>query len=319
MPLFFFISGFASQKALESRGAGAYALERLKKLGIPFIALTLLTIPLAQHYAHQNHGDYEGGMGESILIFFSNPPDAPSTAYGPFMATQAYEGRFGIGHLWFILVLLLFSLIALPLFSRLKNLHPNPSSFLFLPVLVLSVAQLCPHLINRNLVYFFCFFVMGYVTAANPAIEDLFCEKRKTALVLGPGLLLTFVFALFLGLPMEGWVLWFTRFFVFTFITWFCLVALLAYARLYLNRNSSLLRALCPAAYPFYLLHFLPVVWVSFHVIQTPWSIPVKFVAILLGSTGLTTLVYLVARPIRLLGPVLGIKHKRKPKPFQAT
>lgn len=88
MGLFFLLSGYLSPGSVDRKGAGAYAVDRLKRLGIPFVAFVLLLRPIY------------------TLPIYLDLPLAERPPYWLFYLTES-----NIGPMWFIEVLLIFSLI----------------------------------------------------------------------------------------------------------------------------------------------------------------------------------------------------------------
>jgi peptidoglycan/LPS O-acetylase OafA/YrhL len=121
MPLLFLVSGMAVRHAMRSRTAWAFAAERLGRLGIPFATGLVLLVPpmfylgqLAQPGSHQSYGRF--------WLAFLN---VPAIAAG--LLPQGHWTSGGAGfdpaHLWFLYVLLVFSLALLPLFAYLCSPH----------------------------------------------------------------------------------------------------------------------------------------------------------------------------------------------------
>jgi glucan biosynthesis protein C len=110
MPLLFAIAGAASWFALGWRSGGEYLRERVLRLLVPFVfgVLTLVPLMLNVHWLGRPDAPTLGEMYSRFLTF--NPNDLSGT-----------QGTFAPGHLWFIGDLLLFSLLALPLFLALRR------------------------------------------------------------------------------------------------------------------------------------------------------------------------------------------------------
>ena len=106
MPLFFLLSGVSTSLALSFRSAGQYVQERFKRLLIPFLFGVGVLIP-PQVYCR--------------LLSNSNYQDSYLQFYPQFFNGIRPQGNFEWGHLWFVIYLFVFSLIALPLFLHLKG------------------------------------------------------------------------------------------------------------------------------------------------------------------------------------------------------
>src|SRR6516162_1104745 len=121
MPLLFLVSGMGVRYAMRSRTAWAFAAERLGRLGIPFATGLVLLVPpmfylerLAQPGFHQSYGRF--------WLAFVN---VPAIARGLLPHGNWTSGGVGFdpAHLWFLYVLLVFSLVLLPLFRYLRGQH----------------------------------------------------------------------------------------------------------------------------------------------------------------------------------------------------
>jgi len=105
MQLLFLLASAATWFALRRRSGGQYAWERIKRLFVPLIFGLLVIVPPQSYLGLRNHSDYAGSFLQwypSFLNFYSEDPAGYSM------------GGFTVAHLWFILYLLIISLIALP-------------------------------------------------------------------------------------------------------------------------------------------------------------------------------------------------------------
>lgn len=121
MPLLFLVSGMGVRYAMRSRSAWAFAAERLGRLGIPFLTGLVLLVPpmfylerLAQPGFHQPYGRF--------WLAFLNVPAIAARLLPHGNWTTGGAG-FDPAHLWFLYVLLVFSLALLPLFAYLRGPH----------------------------------------------------------------------------------------------------------------------------------------------------------------------------------------------------
>ncbi|WP_345665597.1 acyltransferase [Streptomyces venetus] len=106
MPLLFLISGLGARHSLQRRGAGTFTKERLLRLGVPLLLGTLLLNPLPQ-WLRQRSSDphYHESYIDFLPHFFDThvePDEFPFLLQGE---------HFETGHLWFVVLLLTFSLM----------------------------------------------------------------------------------------------------------------------------------------------------------------------------------------------------------------
>jgi glucan biosynthesis protein C len=112
MPLLFVVSGMSIALSLRSRTAREFVQERLKRLLVPFVFGLILLSPPQVYIERLYYEQFDG----SFLQFLPHAFDGLYLDY-------AGEGNFawmGI-HLWFLGVLLIYSLILLPLFLALSR------------------------------------------------------------------------------------------------------------------------------------------------------------------------------------------------------
>ncbi|MFD6168722.1 acyltransferase family protein [Streptomyces coeruleorubidus] len=110
MPLLFLISGLGAWHSLRRRGAGTFSKERLLRLGVPLLLATLLLNPLPQ-WLRQRSSDprYDESYADFLPRFFDVRLEFDEL---PFLVQGEY---FETGHLWFVVLLLTFSLMLAPL------------------------------------------------------------------------------------------------------------------------------------------------------------------------------------------------------------
>ncbi|KOX03323.1 membrane protein [Streptomyces sp. NRRL B-1140] len=116
MPLLFLISGLGAWHSLQRRGEGAFIAERLLRLGVPLLLATVLLNPLPQ-WLRQRSSDpgYEESYPAFLPHFFDVHVELDEF---PFLIQGQY---FETGHLWFVVLLLTFSLLLAPLPRRLPR------------------------------------------------------------------------------------------------------------------------------------------------------------------------------------------------------
>src|SRR5215469_2707699 len=119
MPLLFLVSGMGVRYAMRSRSAGAFAAERLARLGIPFATGLVLLVP-PMFYLEQAA---RPGFHQSYWRFWLSFMNVPRIAAGllPRGSWSSGSTTFDPAHLWFLYVLLVFSLALLPLFGYLRS------------------------------------------------------------------------------------------------------------------------------------------------------------------------------------------------------
>lgn len=319
MPLFFLLSGAGTWFALSSRTAGEYVTERFKRLFIPFLFGTLVIVPPQVYYRLLSKPNYQDSYIQFYPQFFNG--------------IRPY-GNFEWGHLWFIIYLFVFSLLALPLFLHLRrnsqNLLPfaafiEKSRAIFLLALPLAIIEgtLRPRWIGfqnlyddwANFFLYFFYFIYGYLICADARFEQAIDKHLRIALILA-----VVSMSIFLGLwanqiiPNRGYFLPYVLYQMFRGInSWFWIVALLGLGRRYLNFNNWVLQYANQAAYPFYILHQTVVIAIAFYVVRWHIDITEKFLIISTASLLTTIALYdLLIKRINVARFLFGLKPTKQ-------
>jgi surface polysaccharide O-acyltransferase-like enzyme len=100
MSLLFFVSGLFVWQSLARKGARNYFVDRLKRLGLPFVIGVLFLIPLAYYPAQLEVGLISG----------------KNTSYGVFWLRMVRSGFGTAGPLWFLWLLLAFNCLSVLLY-----------------------------------------------------------------------------------------------------------------------------------------------------------------------------------------------------------
>lgn len=299
MPLFFLLSGAVTWFALSSRTAGEYLKERFKRLFIPFLFGTLVIVPPQVYYRLLSNPNYQ----KSYIQFYSQ-----------FFNGIRPQGNFEWGHLWFVIYLFTFSLIALPLLLYLKQkasqglislamfLEKPGAIFLLALPLALIEAALRPKWSGfqnlyddwANFFLYLCYFIYGYLICSDARLGQAIDRQLKITLVMAVAFM-SLLFSLWASniLPNRGYSLEYVLYQMFRGVnSWFWVVALLGLGRRYLNFNNKLLQYANEAAYPCYILHQTIVVAIAFYAVHLHISIIEKFLVISTASLVSTIVLY---------------------------
>lgn len=321
MPIFFVLSGQSTWFALRFRSAGQYIGERFKRLFIPLVFGIFVLIPPQVYIEMVSHGRFEGS-------FFRFYPHYFDGFYG-FGGNFAWMGL----HLWFLLVLFLFSLVTLPLLIFLRGkgrsrfiqktarLFENPGAILFwiLPLAVME-SSFHPEGLGRrdmggwNVFVYLVFFLYGFLLASDERYRRTVEKNRVILLALA---LLTTLIGFFImrsgidppfGNPGYWWISVFR-----TFNSWVWVLALLGMGSRYLAFRNRLLQYASEAVLPFYILHQSVIVITGFFIIN--WNIPiiVKYLFLSMTSFVIIVLVYEYAvRRLVFMRFLFGLKGQKK-------
>jgi peptidoglycan/LPS O-acetylase OafA/YrhL len=324
MALLFLLAGAAAWFALQHASAGRFAWLRIKRLLVPFLVGMLVIVPPQLYYAARWHG-YAGSFFDWLPTFFTFIPDN----------VGAWDGSgWSPAHLWFILYLLVISLVALPVLAllrtrlghRLAGLLARSGvigALLFVPLALVVAGYLMPDF-DPNPIYYLVWFVSGYVMLCDPRFEETVARIKVPTLLLGLlGLLFTILwqYELLPGLAqsMDGDTQELIR---KCFTAWFLILALLGYARAYLREQPDSHRTLAAvaylgeASYPFYILHQTVIVILGYYII--PWALPfaVKYLLLVALTYAITLAIYDVAvRRSNVTRFLFGMRPLRREEP----
>ncbi|HEV3498447.1 MAG TPA: acyltransferase family protein, partial [Actinomycetes bacterium] len=163
MPLLFTISGMGVWYSLRSRSAGAFARERLRRLGVPLLVGLLTVIPLQVWLGLRRGGDPGAGAG-----FYGRFWEVRPSLDFPFLLEAVPGGLFETGHLWFLVCLLGFSLVLLPVLRLLDP--PRGGRLAGLLLLLAAVEVLLGSEVGHggwHHLSYAVFLVLGFLAAAD--------------------------------------------------------------------------------------------------------------------------------------------------------
>jgi glucan biosynthesis protein C len=314
IPLLFLLAGASTWYALRIRSGRQYASERFKRLLLPFIFGILVIVPPQAYLARFQNPSYRLSYLQFLPDYFRIRGDL-----------SGYTGLFTPAHLWFILFLVVFALVALPLFlylrsesgekhiSRLAASTEKPGGLLWF-LLPLVVAGALPDLGGKNPFVYATLFVYGFVLVADERFQATLEHYRWAALVLSLITLAGIIVLEIVNLPTPKYS-WgdILSYLLRTSNTWFWLVTILGFGSRYLNRTNAFLRYAAEGSYPFYILHQTVIVIIGFFVVQGTESITVKYLLMVIASLAATTLLYdLVVKRTNLTRFLFGMKPLSK-------
>lgn len=322
MPLLLFISGAGTYMALSKRTPGEFRKERFKRLGIPLVFGMLVVVPPQIYYEHIKEYSGYWEFYKTVFNFVPYP-----------------KGSLSWHHLWFVLYLLIYSMLALPLLSFLKsersekfkttffNFFSTPIRLLIFPSLVILVSQITlrpyfpleTHDLINDWAYFtlyFFFFAMGIVVYSMPKLWEAIGANRKYFFVAMLFAVLPF-YAFYLSkieiitLPLSADLVTIVFDGVAILVSWFTVIAIIAYGQHYLNKPHPWLSKLSEGLYPFYILHQTVIIAVGYYVCQWDWSISAKYWSIcFLTFISCVGLYLLVIRQFNMTRLLFGLKKK---------
>ena len=315
MPLLFMISGGGTFFALQHRSAWKYLGERSRRLLLPVIFGIFVIVP-PQVYV-EKQVEYSG-----FLDFYRH-----------FTEGTYPEGNFSWHHLWFVVYLFVFSILALPVFMYLKTekaqrffrfieswaVKPG-ALYTFVLILITSQVLLRPyfpdetHALFDDWAYFtygFLYFVFGFMLLSRKKLQESI-EKHR---YLNLGIMLISAGCMF-STPYLNLKSGITPYFwgvTSIFVGWSASLAAIGFSKRYLNKDLSFRKILNEAIYPFYILHQTVIIIIASTIRDTPVSILYKSIVLTLSSLIAIIVIYwFLVRPWNLTRLVFGMKWVKK-------
>lgn len=314
MPALFLIAGLGSWHSIRRRGTRGFVGERLLRLGVPLVFASLTIIPVPQWI--------RAGADEPYLEFLRRYFDVHlGLSNFPFVVRG---DLFETGHLWFVVLLLTFSLMLALVAARLPPIGGpmRHRGVVFLPAvpiaLVVALHGMEEPYAGWSRWAYLLFFLLGFLLAGDDRFRAAMRRDAKPAAVIG---LLLFgaagaalstagddAFTALTGPAILARTL-------FGLAGWFWLVAILGL----LDRDrppaapgarpSARTRYLAEAALPLYILHQPILVVVAFLVVA--WELPmaVKYLAIVVLTYAIMFAVHdLLVRRTRVTRLLFGMR-----------
>jgi len=318
MSLLFVLAGAASWFALGYRTGGRYAGERLKRLLAPFLFGLVVIIPPQAYFGMLTNTAQDRSWWSQYVYFWTHWENPDN-----------YVGWWTPGHLWFILFLFVYALLAVGLFVGMRRGGGHrvidwfaaacriPGMVILIPAALLLAQQaLVPmdDISGQTPVGFFLLFLIGFVMVADDRVTAAIDRQWWWALALGVAAMAmrTALWPAYEDFPDPGWQDAVVNWLGYQIGLWMVIVGLMGLFHRYADRKGSAYAYATEAAYPFYILHQTVIVLLAYLVVQWGVGIPLKFTLIATSSFLLTTAVYEVAvRRWRVVRPLFGMKPKR--------
>lgn len=303
MPLLFCLAGISTKYALRKRSYSAYFKERFLRLGLPFLTGILLLVPVQTYYAEVFHNGYTGSYWQQYALFFTKNTDF-----------TGYKGGFTLAHLWFILFLLIISIVGLFIIGINEKIGFNKrigkSDFNFIlaivvPILLLWLtAPMLEHMAGKSIVKYLVCFLLGYYLMADDRIVNV-CKDYWS--LMGSMYLVLNIFHLIM-FSFYG----FTRGSLYNLlsvsVSWLGILSAIGVGKRWLNFANKLTLYFTKASYPYYLLHQTVLVVVAYFVLTYLRGVALQFTLIVVVSFLLTALLYEIVCRIPHLRTLFGIK-----------
>lgn len=318
--LLFFISGVALRFLSDKLGAGAFARERVVRM-LPVIVFGMLVVVTPQTYFELRQ---DGAIEAGYLAFY---PDyiVPSVINGTITPTW--------NHLWYVVYLLVYSLILAPVIPALRRFADGPAgravgrlwtgpaglvALLVLPALPFIVygALLDPHFPATNAfwgdwanhAHRFTTLLLGYFAARSPAFWNAVRRAWPLAAVYAAGFVVLVAGLERLGWPDTGEAVSAAFDMMTVLYAWSVIVTLLGLAQRFLQQDGPARRYLTEAIFPFYILHQTITVVAGYYIARAGWDVWTQFAGLAAITFAGCILGFEIIRRVALLRPLFGLK-----------
>lgn len=312
LPLLFFISGCGVWFSLRRRSLGTFTRERLQRLLIPILFGMFVVVPpqiyferLAKGQTYANYWDFQ----QTVFALVPYP-----------------QGNTSWHHLWFVVYLLVYCLLALPLFALFRSergqgwmaqfaglVERRPLAFYLINVPNLVAGfTLGPHFPTThalwgdwaNLLGSFLTFFWGYLIASSPSLLDTITRRRREFLMLALTCQVIF-YARRLGW-IDGNAVF--RSMVDGWLGFFWIFALVGFARALVTKRPAWLDQANEAVYPFYIVHQTITVGAIYYLapVDLPWV--AKLLLVMLVTAVGSWLSYEALRRTPVTRMLIGLK-----------
>ena len=329
MQTLFLLAGMTAWYSLRTRRGGQYLRERLERLLVPFLFGSLTLIPWNGYVSALNHATFRGSFRSYYPIHFERTWEALKLPQFHHSLIALYQTSW---HLWFLGFLLIFSLLALPLFLRARVQGQNPTlmgiaslcekpwglTALGLPIVLirLSLNAAFPSYLDwSDTAVFFALYVFGWLFMTDVRLTRALANQATGWLIVGcicfAGLLGTYWMGFltqWLSHPEYSWD--YSLYQILAGIdTWAWVMAIVGFGLRLLNFHNAALDYANEAALPFYILHQPVILTIAFVVVRLNIGIGWKALVIAVTAFIITILIYeFAARRTKVLRILLGMK-----------
>jgi peptidoglycan/LPS O-acetylase OafA/YrhL len=333
MALFFWLTGASAWFSLGSRTGRQFIGERFARLVLPFITGIILLSPPQAYFMDLSRSLYQGSFLQYYWQYFSHI----QLSWNP-QSLAAYGF-----HLWFLAFLFLFSLIALPLFFSLRR-EPGQRLIswlaalcerrggIFVFILPLALIQIALRALFpgyqgwTDFLVWFVFFVYGYLFLADPRFEQAIRKHAMLALFVGITSFLTILATTYGPGFINIWestptysVKYVLSQLLFSITAWSWMIFVLFFAMRFLNFGNKIIQYVNEAVLPFYLLHHLMIVVMTFFFVHWDLDMVARFLLVSTLALATTLVVYdLLIKRVSVARWLFGMKPRKREDPNNA-
>ncbi|MHA1906734.1 MAG: acyltransferase family protein [Candidatus Thorarchaeota archaeon] len=338
MPFFSVVSGMAIYHLIEkldiqklrSTTTKLLIKARFIRLMIPFLVGVFTYISLMEYYSGLQLGTVTGSYLDFYLQRY-------------FLEGWKNQGGWFLPlghHLWYLLILFAWSVVALPLFIQLRTERnrerlaklaafvnrPGAIYLLVIPIIVIELLNpftqvmfdLGPGGMRQggwHILTYLVLLIYGYIFASNRHFEDALEKHSFPALLVAIflGIILVPIWIALtasgllniLGAPPE-------LFLLMVIYCWSMIIVIISFGKRRLSFNHKWLKFLNRIAMPFYILHYVVSIAVQFYVVELPIGIFEKFLLITGISFVIIVGLALIIRQFNVLRFLFGMSIRKR-------
>lgn len=236
MPTLFLLAGISTRLSLNKRTYTQFLIERVSRLLVPFIVGVILVVPIQCYIADVFHNDYSEGFLMHYVKFFTSITDF-----------TGYDGSFTIGHLWFLIILFLISVLCLLLIRVRKECNSNMLIYL----LIWTIVTLDVKIVGKSILSYIGIYLLGYYGFSQEKLVVKLVRYRK--LLLGAFLIST-VGDVYLFIFLKKFPTLNNAFMAVSCITG--VATMIVYASIYLNFSGKVYVLMKKLSFIIYIIHF---------------------------------------------------------------
>ncbi len=300
MLVLFIVSGISSRLYLENHTDKEFLAGRTRKLLVP-VTIGLFVFQFIQGYINMSFGDA-----------FSTMQDVPKIVVFLIMIVS------GIGVLWYIQLLWIFSLLLIPIRKiekdRLWTLGAKANIVVL--IIMTAVIHLAAQILNTPIICVYRFglyltgFLLGYFVFSHDEVIDVvkkwFPMIAPAALVLGAAFCKVYFGEVYADAPVN-------RTLLFTSYGWFMSLAVIGFGARYLDHRNAFTSWMSSHSWGLYIFHYLGISAVGLY-IGRPGLLPpflVYVLSLIAGFAGGYLLYGIISRIPFYRWAVLGIKKEK--------
>lgn len=313
MPLLFVLAGMSLYYSLQKRTISHVIRERILKVALPLLSGIVLVVPFMTYYSMKFHNGFDGNILDAYKVFFTKYTDLTGN-----------DGGFTPAHLWFLLYLLLISLVVLVIIAIQKKLFPK---------LIENTHQLLNIMKDRQRIILI--YACGIIPVIGTPILDfggksfgmymslfiigyfLFSEE-KVVYTLEKYMLLSAVITIAASIADTYLFIWSENSYDFLnticmyLCRWFGILTLIGFGKKYFNGHNKFRQYLTERSFMIYIFHYIWVIILQYWINQYTDNICFLFIISVLGGYVLTLINIEVIIRIPGVRMLFGFKiHKR--------